>query len=167
MPAASGTMRCVGRLLGLCWMATAVACLAAGCDSGQTAASTTSGVVKSEPSTTDSSRSAINALIDQITGHTVSYRVELESPSVVGVWNVVERDGEIVEAEYVGDAEPHEDQPWLSLSGALRLAADADETVAVSDQQPATNIRLTVDSDVNATDDEFELYASNITILSW
>ena len=123
------------------------------------------GAVEPGPSTSDLSQSTISELIDQITGHTISYRMELESPSLVGMWTIVERDGEIIEAEYVGGAEPHADQPWLSLSEALHLAAGADETVVIADQQPATSIRLKVDIDVDTIDDEFEFSASDITIL--
>lgn len=159
-------MRCMGRLLYLGCVATAVTFVAAGCDIGQTATPTTIGAVESGPGTSDLSQSTISNLIDRITGHTISYRMELESPSLVGMWTIVERDGEIIEAEYVGDAEPHADQPWLSLSEALHLAIGADETVVVADQQPATSIRLKVDTDVDAIDDEFEFSASDITILS-
>ena len=143
----------------------ALACLAVGCDSDSAATTTTHLIASSESTAPDSSRSEIAALLDRIEGHQVSYRVELVSPAFVGVWHVVERDGEIIEAEYLGDAEPHEDRPWLSLAEALRIAGDADAAVADLNQS-ATSIRLTVDADVNAIDDEFKFYATGITVES-
>ena len=41
---------------------------------------------------------------------------------------MVERDGEGIEAEYSGDAGPHEDQPGLSLSEALVLLRRSNRT---------------------------------------
>ena len=103
-------------------------------------------------------------MTDRLAGHTVSYRMELESPAFTGVWNVVERDGKIIDVEYVGDPGPHEDTPWLDLSQALKFAAEADQAV-VHAKESGTSIRLEVDSDINSVDDEFMVYASDITIV--
>lgn len=163
MPVEIGNHASVARLVSLGFIA--AACLVVGCDSGRVATPASSGVVEFEPTTTDSGQSDIAAMMDRLAGHTVSYRMELQSPAFTGVWNIVEREGNIIEVEYLGDAEPHEEKPWLVLSEALRIAADADQTVVLANESE-TSIRLTVDSDINSVDDEFMVYASDITVVS-
>lgn len=153
----------VARLVALGFVA--AGCLVVGCNGDQGATPGTSSVVEAETSTTTSSQTDILAMTNRIAGHTVSYRMELESPAFTGVWKIVERDGKMLEVEYLGHAEPHEDKPWLDLSQALKLAKDADRAVVVVNDS-ATTIRLTVDSDINTIDDEFLVYASDITIVS-
>jgi hypothetical protein len=80
-----------------------------------------------------------------------------------GKWKVVERDGQPIEADYLGDDTSHGDTPTVLLSKALTLAKLADGPVRISDLS-ATSIRLDVDQELNAIDDEFVLYASNIII---
>lgn len=64
-------------------------------------------------------------------------------------------DGSIIEAEYLGEGKPGDDEPTIRLAGALRMAISAEGPVVVPDLS-ATSIRLQVDQEVSSIDDEFD-----------
>ena len=80
-----------------------------------------------------------------------------------GRWRIVEQGGEMVDAEYLGDGIPSVERPTLLLSEALSRADDAEGPVGISDLS-AMSIRLDVDVEVNAIDDEFVFSATGIVI---
>lgn len=99
----------------------------------------------------------------RLDGHTVSYRIVVGCFCMgVGEWRVVERDGEVLEAEYLGDGEPDADRPAMTLSEGLEYASDADE-VDFSDVS-ADGFHLSVDEDEDTMDDEFGFSVSDVVV---
>lgn len=97
-------------------------------------------------------------------GHTVSYHLDISCFCMgVGGWRVVERDGEVLEAEYLGDGDTVSDEPAVTLSAGLQSAAMADGPVTFSD---VTDNGLSLDVDVikDANDDEFSITVSDFVV---
>ena len=154
-------------ILGL--LVIAVGCLGVGCANGTTGtvgttAPSTAGVPTSEPTTTSRQQREVADWAERLAGHTISYQMELSAQcGAAGSWSVVERNGTVVQAKHLGGGVPDDVRPCLLLSEALDAAGRANGSVVVSDQS-ATSIRLDVDVDVDAVDDEFGFYAWDVTI---
>lgn len=84
-----------------------------------------------------------------------------------GEWRVVERDGTVLAAEYLGHeiAAPVPDEPSLNLSEIVRRVSRADGPVVIR-ELTATSFDISVDVELAATDDEFGVSMSDITILN-
>ena len=97
-------------------------------------------------------------------GHTVSYRINVGCfcPGI-GEWRIVERDGEVIAAEFLGEGEPVGDGPAYTLSEGLRYADDANGPVDFSDVTD-TGFGLSVDQEEDAVDDEFGMTVSELVV---
>lgn len=99
----------------------------------------------------------------RLEGQTVSYHINVGCFCPAnGEWRVVERDGEVVEAEFLGEGEPGGDTPSITLSEALRSATGADE-VDFSDVTD-TGFGLSVDQEKDAVDDEFSITVTEFVV---
>ncbi|MEN9643777.1 MAG: hypothetical protein RL238_446 [Actinomycetota bacterium] len=106
----------------------------------------------------------LEAWLDRIDGHTVTYDGTISGQSGPhGPFHIVERDGEIVSAEYVGDTEPLPGIEPVSLTEALRRAIDDDpDELDVTETIGA--LQFSVDPDTNSMDEEWSYEATNIVI---
>lgn len=116
-------------------------------------------------STTTAEHGIIAEWRTRMSDRTASYRMDLGCECVgMGEWEVVERDGVVVEAWFLGAGEPGAQRPAILLSQALDLARDADGPVVVSELAPGA-IRLTVDSSVDVIDDEFGITIADFILV--
>lgn len=117
-------------------------------------------------STTTVQQGTIAEWSSRIAGRTVSYRIFVGCAicDAGGNWAVVERDGSVVEATYLGEGERGFDVPSVPLSSALRFAAVADGPVVISDLSDSS-IRLSVDVEANAIDDEFGVFVTDFKVV--
>lgn len=121
-------------------------------------ASTTSGAVTStgasETNTATSQQRIIAKWIDRVAGQTIAYQMDLSCfCAAAGKWSVVERDGTVLQAQYLGEGEAGGPVPQLLMTEGLPFAANATGPVEVSDS--TTTLRLSADVDLGGIDDEF------------
>lgn len=114
--------------------------------------------------TTSANEAHIAAWQGRMKGHTVSYRINVGCfcPGI-GEWRIVERDGEVIAAEFLGEGEPVGDGPAYTLSEGLRYADDANGPVDFSDVTD-TGFGLSVDQEEDAVDDEFGMTVSELVV---
>ena len=108
------------------------------------------------------------AWADHFNAQSLSYVNGLECfCSAGGEWSVVERNGTLLEAEYLGDeiAPPVPDVPSVLLSEMVDWVSHANGPVVIR-ELTATSIDAEVDVEVDAIDDEFGFSARDITIVA-
>lgn len=105
-------------------------------------------------STATAQQRIIATWVDRVAGQTIAYQMDLSCfCGAAGKWSVVERDGTLLQAQYLGDGEAGGPVPQLLMTEGLLFAARATGPVLISDT--ATTLRLSADVDVDSIDDEF------------
>lgn len=105
-------------------------------------------------STTTAQQRIIATWADRVAGQTIAYQMDLSCfCGAAGKWSVVDRDGTVLQAQYLGDGEAGGPVPQLLMTQGLRFAARATGPVLISDT--ATTLKLSADVDVDSIDDEF------------
>jgi hypothetical protein len=106
----------------------------------------------------------LDAWASRIDGRNVSYDGTIFGQSGPnGPWRIVERDGVVESAEYVGDGEPLPGFEPVTLTEALQRAID-DDPDELDITETIGALRFDVDPDTNSIDEEWSYEATDIVI---
>ena len=101
----------------------------------------------------------------RIDGKNLSYEAAFSCGicAVAGKWRVSERDGEIVEAIYLGAGEMEAGLQPITLTSAIAAARSATGHVSIV-ESTSVALHVTYDSDTNAIDDEVDYQVTDLII---
>jgi len=106
----------------------------------------------------------LEAWAKRIDGRTVTYDGTMGGRSGPnGPWRIVERDGVLESAEYVGEGEPIPGFEPVTLTEALQRAID-DDPDELDVIETVGALQFSVDPDTNSIDEEWSYEATNIVI---